>query len=91
MGDNKHTVPGIFSIRESREANLLLGFHNVLDVLVLNCSEVKLRDLSSLIGSLGLQQFIGPEQRTEMLSAERRVTVKLGHDVYRCNATERPK
>lgn len=76
----EHTVPAVFSIRKSGVSELLLGFNDVLDIPVLDSNEVRLWDLALLKGSLGLQQFFCPEKRANVLSAERRVTVKR-HDV----------
>lgn len=75
----KHTVPAVFSIRESGKAEFLLGLNNILDVLVFDGHELRLRNLALLVGRLGLQQPIGPEQRAQVLSAEGRVAME-GHD-----------
>ena len=76
----EHTVSAVFSIRKSGVSELLLGLNNVLDIPVLDSNEVRLWDLTLLIGSLGLQQFFCPEKRANVLSTEWRVTVKR-HDV----------
>lgn len=74
-------MPTVFSIRESGKSELLLGLNNILNVLVFNGHEVRLRNLALLVGRLGLQQPIGPEKRAQVLSAEGRVAME-GHDEY---------
>jgi len=73
-------VSAVFSIRGGSIAKLLLDLDDVLDVLVLDGDQVRLRNLSLLEGRLRLQEFLRSEKRAKVLSTEGRVAVKMvGH------------
>lgn len=82
----KHTVPAVFAIGNSGVSELLLDIDNLLDVLVLDSNELRLRKLALLEGSLGVQELISPEQRAKVLSTEGRVVVKR-HDDFSSNGS----
>lgn len=73
-------MSAVFAIGDTGVSELLLGVHNLLDVLVLDSNKLRLGDLALLKGGLGVQELISPEQRAKVLSTEGRVAVKRHDD-----------
>lgn len=74
-------MTAVLSVGDGGITQLLLGLRDLLHILVLDSIELSLRNLAILESGLGLEELLRPEERAEVLSAERRVTVELrGHD-----------
>lgn len=89
ISHSEHLYTPVLSIGQSAESDLLLDSNSILDSLVLELLELLSRDLTLVELLAGLEDVVGAEKGSEVLSTEGRVQLDGGHFDLTCERWRR--